>query len=110
MNQVQESVEGLSSHVNLLATVSLKTEYHLIEKPQYKEAGHLYHSLEKAYPGKSFNFNFTDCISSHAANWIKQIINYLTEWDLGEGLFTESGQNNKQIDYYGTRFKLGKYE
>ena len=49
VNQGYESAGAFGSHVNLLATVSLKTDYHLCEQIVNKETGKLYESILKQF-------------------------------------------------------------
>jgi hypothetical protein len=55
---LQESMGGLGNHVNLLATVSLKTDYFLMEKQYPREEGELYLSLQAVFGKRQILYEF----------------------------------------------------
>ena len=93
----------MGNHVNLLATVSLKTEYHLPEIAPMS-GGKLVISLKQHYEFKKLNCSIDLKLS--APQWLKNISTYLVANELASDLFTGSDDPN---DFVATFFALGKY-
>ena len=95
---------GIANHVNLWATVSLKTECHLPE-PHPLSGGALIDSLHKRFTFKKVNSNLNPSLP--APDWLKFISNYLCSNDYASGLFSLGDNPN---DFIATYFSLGKYD
>jgi hypothetical protein len=107
---LQESIGSLGNHVNLLATVSLKTDYFLMEKQQSREEGELYESLVRRLGKKQFKYDFDDKQPEGVAEWMRTLVEFLMEEELTNGLFLMSQSDKGKYDFSGTRFERGKYE
>lgn len=84
---LQESIGGLGNHVNLLATVSLKTDYFLMEKQCPREEGDLYLSLQAAFGKKQILYELGVQEPEGVNEWLKTLVRFLVDNELTSGLF-----------------------
>ena len=94
----------MGNHVNLLATVTLKTEYHLPE-PTPMNGGRLMNSLKQNFSFKKLNSRLEPKLPG--PRWLRDIRAYLVANDYDSDLFSGSEGPN---DFVGTCFVMGKYE
>lgn len=78
---------NIGNHVNLLATVSLKTEYTLMERVHIREAGELYASLLQRFGSVHIAYGFDEQEPKNIPEWLRELVKYLNAEDLANGLF-----------------------
>lgn len=76
---LQESIGSLGNHVNLLATVSLKTDYFLVDKHHSAQEGELYPSLLSHHPRKQILYDFGREQPEGVEEWMRTLVRFLVE-------------------------------
>ena len=108
--QHQELMGNIGNHVNLLATVSLKTEYTLMERVHIRDGGELYSSLLQRFGSIHIAYGFDEQEPRNIPEWLRELVKYLNTEDLANGLFEVERTEGRAYDFYARHFERGKYE